>query len=193
MNINPAAQAVETLTQISHLPPSMNGNPILYATTLTAVMCGAVLGLYVVSWMMRDMVRDRKHVGFKSVLFNFRLMMGLAGLAAFVGCLPEVLYLQMYNDPQVPTHLQAAISTMKQVMDSSRIFIIVGWVSILVMIYPYVCLALIDLEDGHGQSIIKYLQVEDYPGFQRLAKPALVFITLAVIAMAFAFSKVYGI
>lgn len=190
---NPALKAAETLQQISTLPPSMNGNPFLYVTSLTAVMCGTVLGLYVVAWMGRDLFRDRRHAGFKSMLFNFRLMMGLAGLAAFVGCLPEVLYLQMYNDPQVPTHLQAAVSTMKRVMDSSRIFIIVGWVSILVMIYPYVCLALIDLEDGHDQSIVKYLQVEDYPGFRRLAKPALVFVTLAVIAMAFAFSKVYGI
>ena len=188
---NPALKAAETLQQISTLPPSMNGNPFLYVTSLTAMMCGTVLGLYVVAWMSRDLFRDRKHAGFKSVLFNFRLMMGLAGLAAFVGCLPEVLYLQMYNDPQVPTHLQAAVSTMKRVMEP--VIIIVGWVSILVMIYPYVCLALIDPEDGHSQSIVKYLQVEDYPGFQRLAKPALVFVTLTVIAMAFAFSKVYGI
>lgn len=187
---SPALEATQKLVQISQLPPSMNGNPLLYATTLTAVMCGTVLGLYVFCWMGRDMIRDRRHARFKSVLFNFRLMMGLAGLAAFMGCLPEVLYLQMYNDPQVAQSVQAAVSTGKQIADSSRIFVIIGWVSLLVMIYPYVCLALIEADED---NLIKYLQVEDYPGLGRLAKPAFVFIVLAFIAMAFAFSKVYGI
>lgn len=187
-----ATKAIETLNQISTLPPSMNDNPFLYATTLTAVMCGTVLGLYVVSWMTRDILRDRRHAGIKSVLFNFRLMMGLAGLAAFIGCLPEVLYLQMYNDPQVSTLLQAMVTTGKRIADSSRIFIIMSWVGILVMIYPYVCLAFIEM-DPDSQDVIKNLQVEDYPGFGRLAKPAFIFIVLAIIAMAFAFSKVYGI
>ena len=191
--INPAHEAVETLQQISTLPPSMNGDPFLYVTTLTSVMCGTLLGLYVVCWMIRDLLRDRRHAGFKSVLFNFRLMMALAGAAAFVGCLPEALYLQTYNDPGISQEFQASMTIFKRIMDSSRIYVITGWVAILMMIYPYVCLALIEIEDGGDRNIVKHLQVEDYPGIRRLAKPAIVFIFLFIIAVAFAFSKVYGI
>lgn len=186
---SPASQAARELTTISHLPASMNGSPFLYATSLTAVMCGMVLGLYVMTWMGREMIRDRKHAGFKSVLFNFRAMMGLAGTAAFCACLPEVLYLQMYGDPQVSLETQGLITMFKRVMDSTRIFFIIGWVSLLVMIYPYVCLSLMEREDN---GTITHIQVADYPGIERLVKPGVIFVILAVIAMAFAYAKVYG-
>lgn len=184
----PAMKSQETLLQLSNLPASMNGNPVLYGTTLAAVMCGAVLGAYVVMWMAKDIYRDRKSVKFKSVLFNFRLMMGLAGLAAVMSCLPEVLYLQMFGDPDVSTKTQAVVMTAKRVVDSTRVFVIMGWVSVLTMIYPYVCLALIDNE----QETISHLQVEDYPGWYRLVRPAVCFVAIGVAAMAFSFSKVYG-
>jgi len=185
----PALAGVKQNLLYSHLPASVNGSPVLYATTLTAMMCGTVLGLYVVGWMAKDLVRDRKHAGFRSVLFNFRMMMGLVGGAAVMACLPEVLYLQMYGDPKVSEATQAAVMTGKRVADSMRIYVIIGWVGLLTMIYPYVCLALMDVDDNRQVS---HLQVEDYPGLERLWKPAAIFIILALIAMAFAFSKVYG-
>jgi len=186
---SPALSAARELTDISHLPASMNGSPFLYVSSLTAVMCGTVLGLYVMLWMARELIRDRKHAGFKSVLFNFRLMMGLAGTAAFFACLPEVLYLQMYGDPQVSLETQGLITTFKRMMDSTRIFFIMGWVSLLAMTYPYICLALIEREDN---GVITHIQVADYPGIERLVKPGVIFIILGVIAMAFAWAKVYG-
>ena len=188
--VAPAVQAVEVLDQISHLPASMNGSPVLYATTLTAMMCGSLLGGYVVAWMGKDLIRDRKHAGFKSVLFNFRMMMMLCGLGAFAGCFPEALYLQMYNDPKIATETQATVLNMKRMVDSSRVYILIGWVGLLTMIYPYVSLALIEAADG--DRIIKHMQVEDYPGLSRLWKPAAIFMLIAGIAVAFAFSKVYG-
>lgn len=184
----PAIQAVRELTTISHFPSSVNGSPVLYATTLTAMMCGTVLGLYVLCWMVKDIYRDRKHAGLKSVLFNFRLMIGLVGGAAVMACLPEVLYLQMYNDPQVSQATQAMVMTGKRVVDSARVYVIVGWVALLTMIYPYVCQALIDVDEERTT----HLQVEDYPGLDRLWKPAVIFGVIALIAMAFAFSKVYA-
>lgn len=189
---SPALEAARKLTEISHLPPSMNGNPILYATTLTAVMCGVVLGLYVMCWMGWDTFRDRQRVKSKSVLFQFRAMMFLAGTAAFMACLPEVLYLQMYNDPQVSESIQAAVTTGKRIVDSSRIWVIIGWVGILTVIYPYVCLALMELDMDEKDTMVRYLKVEEYPSIKRLAKPAFVFIIVALIAMVFAISKVYG-
>lgn len=185
----PAVQAVRELAEISHLPASMNGNPFLYATTLTSMMCGAVLGLYVLLWMSSVLVRDRKFAGFKSVLFNFRLMMLMAGSSALLACLPEVLYLQMYGDTKVPEAIQGMVLTGKRLTDSIRVYFIIGWVMLLVMIHPYVSLALMD-RDEHG--ITAHTQVIDYPGWDRLWKPAVVFMGLAVTAIAFTFSKVYG-
>jgi hypothetical protein len=186
----PSMQAVrEQALAVSQLPASMNGDPVLYATTLTSLMCGFVLGLYVVCWMVKDLHRDRKVSSYKTVLFNFRLMMGLAGFAAMMACTPEVLYLQMYNDPQVSKEAQSAVLTGKRIVDTLRIYVILGWVGLLGMIYPYVCLALIDCE----KTTVSYLQVADYPGLGRLAKPIIVFMTVAAIAMAFAFSKVYAL
>lgn len=186
----PAISATRELMNISNLPASVNGSPVLYALALTAMMCGVVLGIYVVGWMGSDLVKDRKHAGFKSVLFNFRLMMLLCGTSALMACLPETLYLQMYGDPDVSQSVQAAVMTGKRVTDSFRIYIILGWVGLLTMIYPYISLALLDVDD---QREVTHLQVEDYPGIGRLWKPAAVFVTIGLIAMAFAFSKVYGV
>lgn len=185
----PAISATRELMNISNLPASVNGSPVLYAFTLTAMMCGVVLGVYVTGWMAGEMVRDRKHAGFKSVLFNFRLMMFLCGFAAVMACLPETLYLQMYGDTNVSPATQAAVMTGKRIVDSLRLYVIIGWVGLLTMIYPYISLALIDVDEHRN---VTHLQVADYPGIGRLWKPAAIFCTIALIAMAFAFSKVYG-
>lgn len=185
----PSVEAVSKLTEISNLPVSVNDSPIFYTVVLTAMMCGVVMGAYVFLWMMKDLIRDRKYAGFKSVLFNFRLMMGFVGLSGFMACLPEVLYLQMFNDPKVAETTQAVVMMGKRVADTCRMPIMLSWVALLGMIHPFLGLALIEIGENRK---VTHLQVEDYPGLNRLWKPALVFVVLAFIAMAFAASKMYG-
>jgi hypothetical protein len=93
----------------------------------------------------------------------------------------------MFGDPTVPAGIQSAVIQGKRIVDSARVYVIISWVGLLFMIYPYVCLALINIE--HKE--ITTIQVADYPGLEKAWKPALGFVTIAVIAMAFAFSKVY--
>lgn len=186
-----AKVAAETLQQISNLPASMNDNPFLYWSTLTAMMGGAALGIAVSIIMGMHLVRDRRHAGFKSVLFNFRLMMLLCGFGTFASCLPEVLYLQIFGDTSVSVTTQAVVMNAKRYVDSARVYIIMGWVGILGMIYPYICLALIESYVIGSKESFKHAQVPDYPALRRLLKPVLGFIILGAVAGVFTLTKVY--
>jgi hypothetical protein len=179
-----AKSAVEKLTQLTNLPPSFDGNPFLYATALTSVMSIACLGLAVTGWMARDTWRDRWCVHPRTLLFSFRLMMGLAGFAAFFRSMPEVLYLQVYGDPDVSSQVQGAIITAKRVADSLALWLVLAWMLILVTIYPHICLVL-----KHGT--VRQIKLDTLATWPRLVRPAGVFLVILVVAAAFAYGKVY--
>lgn len=180
-----AIRGVEATLQVAHLPPSMNNSPLLYAMALTSVMCIACLGAAVAGWMIRDTWRDRFYVHPKSLMFNFRMMIAFAGAAAFARSMPEVLYLQMYGDPDIALSTQAAITTAKRVADSLALWLVLGWMLILVVIYPHICLV---LKGGPA----KIMETDSYSAWPRLVRPFFCFVCIAVVAMAFAYAKVYG-
>lgn len=180
-----AKKSVEVLQQLSALPPSFDGNPFLYAMALTSVMSIACLGIAVAGWMARDTWRDRFNVHPKSLLFGFRAMMGLAGFAAFVRSMPEVLYLQVYGDPDVSDSVQAAIITAKRIADSMALWLVLGWMVILVIIYPHICLA---LKAGPAVRV----RPDPLSTWPRLVRPFCCFLVILVVAIAFALAKVYG-
>ena len=185
MSASVARQVAEALPQISNLPPSFDGNPFLYAAALTSVMAIACLGIAVAGWMARDTWRDRFAVHPKSLLFGFRAMMGLAGLAAFVRSMPEVLYLQVYGDPDVSAATQAAIITAKRIADSMALWLVLGWMVILVCVYPHMVLVL-----KHGT--VREIRVDPLSTWPRLMRPFACFIVILVVAAAFAYGKVYA-
>ena len=167
------------------LPPSFDGSPFLYAASLTSVMSIACLGLAVAGWMARDTWRDRWLVHPRSLIFGFRLMMGMAGFAAFFRAMPEVLYLQSYGDPDVSAATQQAIVTAKRVADSLALWFVLGWMLILVGIYPHICLV---LKSGPA----RYVQPDALGTWPRLARPTLCFVVILVVALSFAYAKVYA-
>jgi hypothetical protein len=180
-----AVRSVETLNKMSHLPPSFDGNPFLYAAALTSVMSIACLGVVVTGWMARDTWRDRYLVHPTALLFMFRAMMGLIGFVAFLRSLPEVLYLQVYGDPDVPAHVQAAITTAKRAADTTALWFVALWVLLLVAIYPPLCVA---LKTGPA----RYVAVDPVATWPRLMRPMLGFLCIIAVAIAFAYGKVYG-
>lgn len=182
---NVAARAARELVDMTHLPPSFDGNPWLYASALTSVMCIACLGIAVAVWMARDVWRDRYISHPKSLLFLFRMMMGLAGFAAFTRSMPEVLYLQVYGDPDVSATVQGAITTAKRVADSLALWLVLGWMLILVAIYPAVCVAL-------KTPPARFVEVDALSTWPRLGRPILIFVIIAGLSIAFAYAKVYG-
>lgn len=182
---DPAMQIAQGAINASHLPPSVNDSPFLYAVALTSVMCIACLGAAVAGWMVRDTWRDRFYVHPKSLMFNFRMIFLFAGLAAFVRSMPEVLYLQMYGDPNVPIATQAIITTVKRVADSFALWLVLAWMLILVVIYPHICIA---LKGGPA----KIMETDTYSAWPRLMRPFLCFICVVLVASGFTYAKVYG-
>lgn len=180
-----ARRSVEQLNSLSNLPPSFDGSPLLYAMALTSVMSIACLGIAVAGWMARDTWRDRWCVLPRSLLFGFRAMMGLAGFAAFFRSLPEVLYLQVYGDPDVSPSVQAAIITAKRVADSMALWLVLGWMLILVCIYPHLVLVL-----KHGT--VRQIRADPFSTWPRLARPFVCFMVILVVASGFAYGKVYA-
>lgn len=180
-----ATRSVESLTQLTNLPPSFDGNPFLYGAALTSVMSIACLGICVSGWMARDLWRDRFLVHPTALLFMFRLMMGLVGFAAFARSMPEVLYLQVYADPDVPTSVQAMILTGKRIADSLSLWLVLGWMIILVAIYPSICLS---LKSGPARLVV----VDAYGTWPRLVRPVAAFACIILVSVAFAFGKVYA-
>ncbi len=183
--MGPAKQSVEILAEMSNLPPSFDGNPLLYAMALTSVMSIVCLGIAVADWMARDTWRDRWCVHPRSLLFGFRGMVGLAGFAAFFRSMPEVLYLQVYGDPDVSVAVHAAIITAKRVADSLALWLVLGWMLILVCIYPHLVLVL-----KHGT--VRQIRVDPLSTWPRLVRPVVCFIVILVVAAAFAYGKVYA-
>lgn len=183
--VSVARRVAEALPQISSLPPSLDGSPLLYAMALTSVMSIACLGIAVAGWMARDTWRDRWCVHPRSLLFGFRGMVGLAGFAAFFRSMPEVLYLQVYGDPDVSTAVQAGIITAKRVADSLALWLVLGWMLILVCIYPHLVLVL-----KHGT--VRKIRVDPLSTWPRLVRPVVCFILILGVASAFAYGKVYA-
>lgn len=181
-----ALKGVEALSQIAtNLPPSVNNSPFLYAAALTSVMCIACLGAAVTGWMLRDTWRDRYLVHPKTLMFNFRMMIAFVGAAAFVRAMPEVLYLQMYGDPQVSNEIQAAVTTAKRLADTFALWLVLMWMLILVVIYPHICLVL-----KGGPT--RVMPIDNLSVWPRIVRPFFCFVGIALIAMAFAYAKVYG-
>jgi len=180
-----ADRGIERITGLSHLPPSMDGNLFLYAWSLASVMIIACLGLSVFAWMVRDTWRDRFRLHPQSLLFMFRVMIGLAGFAAFLRSMPEVLFLQSYGDPDVSTGVQAAIITGKRIADGMAVWPVSGWILILVAIYPPLCVA---LSSGPARAVV----IDIPTTWPRLRRPALLFTCICVVSIFFAYGKVYG-
>lgn len=180
-----AERSVERLAEMTNLPPSFDGNPFLYAAALTSVMSIACLGIAVAGWMVRDTWRDRFNAHPTTLLFMFRAMIGLAGFAAFSRAMPEVLYLQVYGDPDVSSATQAAILTAKRVADTLALWLVLGWMLILVAIYPAICIAL-------TSGPAKYVIVDAYSTWPRLRRPFLCLVCIVGVAVAFAYGKVYA-
>lgn len=180
-----AERSVAQLTQLSHLPPSFDGNPFLYAWALTSVMTIACLGIGVAGWMARDTWRDRYRVHPQSLLFLYRCQMGLCGFAAFFRAMPEVLYLQVYGDPDVSPALQGAIITAKRIADGLALWPVAAWVLIMVATYVPLVLA---LTTGPARGVI----VDVPTTWPRLRRPAFLFVCIVLTAIAFAYGKVYA-
>jgi hypothetical protein len=176
---------LQHIAQAAKLPQSFDGNPFLFATALGSLMSIACLGLAVAGWMMRDTWQDRYLVHPKSLLFNFRLMIAIIAMTAFVRCLPEVLYLQAFGDDDISAATQQFILTFKRAADTFALPMVAGWMLLFVAIYPPIAMTL-------KQGPSKYVIVDRAGTWPRLVRPVFLFVLIAAISIMMAYSKVYG-
>lgn len=155
-----------------------------YIVALTAVMTIACLGAGVAGWMLRDTWRDRKYVKFGEPLYTFRIMKFMAGGAMFLRSMPEVVYLQIYNDPFISPYFVELVISSKQLADTTALTFMIIWVTALILIYPPVF-----------QPGVDYIYSSDTMKknikWSKLARPIFGFGCIAVISFGFAFAQVF--
>lgn len=168
-------------------PTSFGGNPWLYGSALASLLAIGVFGAVVVGWMLRDLWRDRFLDHPTSLLSCFRAMKLLAGSAAFIRCLPEVAYLTCYGDKNISDRTIALILMVKRIADSVALSVVAAWMGMLVMLYPFVVIAL------RYQSN-RNVRIDPLANWPRLVRPALILATVVLISALMAVAKgVYGL
>lgn len=168
-------------TTLSPYPASFNGNPWLYGMSLASLMAITMFGAIVSGWMLRDIWRDRFNDHPTAPAFLFRLMVAIISFTAFIRCLPEVAYMTCYGE--VTGDTMGRILTVKRMADVLALPSVVGWMTILVLIYPFVMLAL-KAQRTHGISKVDPLGV-----WPRLVRPFAILFTILVIASLMAVAK----
>jgi hypothetical protein len=168
-------------TTFSPYPASFNGNPWLYGMSLASLMAITMFSAIVCGWMMRDIWRDRFNDHPTTPVFLFRLMVAIISFTAFLRCLPEVAYMTCYGE--VTGDTMGQILTVKRMADVIALPLVVGWMTILVLVYPFVTLAL----KAHRQLGIGF--VDPLGVWPRLVRPVAILFTILVIASLMAAAK----
>jgi hypothetical protein len=177
-----AAKVVAISTALSPYPASFDNSPVRYAFALGSLMSIMMFGGIVACWMGRDIWRDRKERPPTPALLLFRLMMGTCGFAAFLRCLPEVLYMSAYGE--VTGDRMAIILTAKRLADIASLPVVVGWMAILVCIYPAIVIVL----RAH-RPLAAPRPISRFDRWHHLGMPAVIFVTIVLIASLMAYAK----
>lgn len=176
-----SAKVVAISTTLSPYPASFNGNPWLYGMSLASLMAITMFGVTVAGWMARDIWRDRFHDYPTSPAFLFRAMVMIISFTAFIRCVPEVAYMTLYGE--VTGDTMSTILSVKRAMDVLALPSVVSWMTILVLIYPFVIIAL-KAQRVSGMNAIDPLSV-----WPRLMRPLAVLFSILVIASLMAVAK----
>lgn len=166
---------------MSPYPPSFDGSAWLYFVSLVSLMCIAMFSAVVAGWMARDLWRDRFEDHPKTLAFLFRFMVLTIAGVGFIRCLPEVAFMTCYGEVTGAT--MGRILAVKRVFDALALPNVILWMFILVLIYPFVMIAL------KSQTARATIVVDPLSVWHRLGRPTLIFITILVIASLMAAAK----
>ncbi len=165
----------------SPFPASFNNSPWLYGMSLTSLMSITMFSAVVGIWMVRDLWRDRYHDHPTSLIFIYRLIFAVISGTAFLRCLPDVVYMTCYGE--VTGAWMGRILSAKRLADFIAMPMVIWWMAMFVLIYPFVMLALRD------KSLRLTLRVDPFSVWPRLARPAAVFCVILAIAVLMALAK----
>ena len=171
--------------EMSPFPPSFGNNPALYASSLAALLAIGTFGLIIARWMIRDLWRDRFTDHPTSLIFCFRAMMMFAGGAAFLRTMPEVAYMTCYGDKTIDPWTIALILSIKRAADTLSLPVVVSWMALLVLIYPFVSVAL-------RSQPAREVRIDPIAFWPRLVRPVVIFLIVVSIAVLMAVAKRSG-
>ena len=165
----------------SPYPASFNNSPWLYGMSLTSLMSITMFSAVVWAWMVRDLWRDRYTDHPTSLIFLYRLIFAVIAGTAFVRCLPEVAFMTCYGE--VTGDNMGRILSIKRTADFVAMPMVISWMAMFVLIYPFVMLALRD------KSLRVTLRVDPFSVWPRLARPLVIFCVILAIAVVMALAK----
>jgi hypothetical protein len=186
MSQNPATTVTAIASSMSPFPPSFGNNPWAFGSAFMAVLSISVFAAVVLGWMVRDIWHFRFIDHPRSLAFLFRVMAALCATAAFIRCSPEVVYMSCFGDPNVSNEFVGRVLMVKRLFDTITLPVVAGWMLILVAIYPFVIPAL----RNRREHTIEIDFVSVWP---RIARPALIFVLVVLIASLMAVAKGAGI
>lgn len=176
-----AAKVAAIGSSMSPYPPSFNGDPVLYGTSLASLMTITMFACVTWSWMARDLWRDRYRDHPLSLAFLFRAMIATVSFVSIIRCLPEVAYMTCYGE--VTGYRMSQILVVKRMADTLALPTVAGWMGMLVLIYPFVIVAL------HARDVRQVVVTDPLSVWPRLMRAAVMALVILCIAALIALSK----
>jgi hypothetical protein len=176
-----SAHVASFSTTLSPYPASFNNDPWRYGLALASLLAISMFGASVAGWMARDIWRDRFREHPTSAVFLFRLMVMTVGFTALIRCLPEVVYMTLYGE--VTGDTMASILTVKRTMDVMALPSVIGWTSLLVIVYPHVVISL------KSSRMIGILPLDPLSQWHRFVRPFFILVCILFIAFLMSYAK----
>lgn len=180
-----ATASVKAMNELSRLPPSFGNLQWLYVLALITLISLSTFGLFITRWMIAEMWRDRMLDHPSSLVFRFRGMMAMCGLACFMRCLPEVVYMTVHGDPSVSPEFEALVLLLKRAVDVASLPVMLGWMGTLCLIYPFIILA---MRTPASRAAVTDLSAN----WPRMIKPIIMLGLTFFIATLMAIAKTHG-
>lgn len=175
-----AATVSAMSTTLSPYPPSFDGNPWIYGSALASLITIGIINAINLRWMIADLYADRYRSHPLSVLFLFRLMIGLLSFVGVARCAPEVVYLTCYGE--VTGARMGIILNIKRVADTVSLPGVILWTGILNVTYSRMVLALTTTEQ-------RAVQIDPLQQWHKLGKPIAILGTILFCATMIAVAK----
>lgn len=179
MSVSLPRQVVEAVA--SPYPGSFDGSTVRFQLALFSLMTISVVGGMLSAWMASEIWQGRREAYPYEPLFAMRLVFLLASIAAVMSAAPEVAVMITWREDPATA---ANIMVMKRWIDSARVIPALGWIGLVFVFYPAICMGMVRIASLDGIPIIAPKKLR-----ARMTKLVRVTITIFAITMLIALGK----
>jgi len=148
VNVDLPRQAVDAIS--SPYPGSFDGSTVQFQLALFSLMTISVVGSMLFGWMCSEIWQGRKESYPYEPLFAMRMVFLLASLAAVIGSAPEVAVMITWKENPA---LAASFMVIKRWIDSFRVVPALGWIGIVFVFYPAICMGMVRIAALDGMPV----------------------------------------